>query len=129
VTSETIKAAGAAPAGMADVYLETASRELDQLRSACARFAHVIEARDAGVNEFIAKPVAGMCLFRCVQETIERPRQFAKTTDYFGPDRRRRSGEDYHGEKRRKRELTSTARSPSQSEIDCVIVGETIDEE
>jgi hypothetical protein len=40
-------------------------------------------------------------LYKRVVEIIERPRQFIKTDDYFGPDRRRKHVENYKGPYRR----------------------------
>lgn len=58
----------------------------------------VKEARDAGVNEFLVKPMAPVDLMRRIQSIIEKPRPFIRDDDYFGPDRRRRmmafDGED-----------------------------------
>ncbi len=50
---------------------------------------NVFEARDAGVNEFVAKPISARSLMLRVKEIIERPRLFVQSDDYFGPDRRR----------------------------------------
>ena len=52
--------------------------------------ARVEEARDAGVTEFLAKPVASEALYARLESIIERPRPFVRTPDFFGPDRRRR---------------------------------------
>lgn len=49
----------------------------------------VIEARDAGVNEFLAKPISAKGLFSRMISVVERPRPFIRTKTYFGPDRRR----------------------------------------
>jgi PleD family two-component response regulator len=58
----------------------------------------VKEARDAGVNEFLVKPMAPVDLMRRIQSIIEKPRPFVRNDNYFGPDRRRRmmpfDGED-----------------------------------
>ena len=51
--------------------------------------ARVEEARDAGVTEFLAKPVTSEALYARIETIIERPRPFIKTGDFFGPDRRR----------------------------------------
>lgn len=50
----------------------------------------VEEARDAGVTEFLAKPVTSEALYARIESIIERPRPFIKTGDFFVPDRRRR---------------------------------------
>ena len=49
-------------------------------------------ARDAGVNEFVAKPFSPDIIFKRIQKIIESPRQFVYTPTYFGPDRRRSRG-------------------------------------
>jgi DNA-binding response OmpR family regulator len=60
----------------------------------------VIEARDAGVSEFLVKPFTTKSLYQRIVHLIERPRQFVRSGEYFGPDRRRRV-EDFAGEDRR----------------------------
>lgn len=61
----------------------------------------VLEARDAGVNEFLAKPISAKALWARINSLIERPRPFIRAEEYFGPDRRRRQTE-YDGPERRK---------------------------
>lgn len=61
----------------------------------------VAEARDAGVNEILAKPVTVRGVLSRISEVIENPRPFLRTQDYFGPERRRRADPDYMGEMRR----------------------------
>lgn len=64
---------------------------------------HRVEAaRDAGVTEFLAKPVAVKKLLSRVLEIVERPRPFVRCTGYFGPDRRRRGIAIHNGPWRRK---------------------------
>ena len=62
---------------------------------------HVMQARDAGVNEFIAKPVSVKTMMSRLVSVIENPRPFVRTTAYFGPCRRRRGAEEYRGPERR----------------------------
>jgi CheY-like chemotaxis protein len=63
---------------------------------------HRVEAaRDAGVTEFLAKPITAANLFARITEIVERPRAFVRCDSYFGPDRRRRTIEDYAGPWRR----------------------------
>ena len=51
---------------------------------------HRVEAaRDAGVTEFLAKPITAHNLFSRIAEIVERPRAFVRCDSYFGPDRRR----------------------------------------
>lgn len=58
-------------------------------------------ARDAGVTEFLAKPITAHNLMSRLAEIVERPRPFVKCETYFGPDRRRRKKTDYAGPWRR----------------------------
>jgi len=62
-------------------------------------------ARDAGVTEFLAKPITAHTLFSRIAEIVERPRAFVRCDSYFGPDRRRRAIEDYAGPRRRKEDM------------------------
>ena len=61
----------------------------------------VMEARDAGVTEFVVKPITAKAILDRIQAVIIRPRAFVKTDGYFGPDRRRMSSAAYTGVKRR----------------------------
>ena len=61
----------------------------------------VFEARDAGVTEFVVKPITAKAIFDRIQACIVRPRPFVKTEGYFGPDRRRTDAKNYRGELRR----------------------------
>ena len=69
--------------------------------SAYSEKKHVVQARDAGANEFLCKPVSASALFRRIQNVIENPRPFIKTRNFFGPDRRRYNNPNYAGEERR----------------------------
>lgn len=62
---------------------------------------HVIQARDAGVNEFIAKPVSVKTMMSRLVSVIEHPRPYVRTGGYFGPCRRRRTIGKYQGPERR----------------------------
>lgn len=61
----------------------------------------VYEARDAGVTEFVVKPITAKAILDRIQSVIWRPRPFVKTDGYFGPDRRRLNSENYRGPRRR----------------------------
>ena len=63
--------------------------------------ARVEEARDAGVSEFILKPLATAALVERMEAVILRPRPFVRALAYFGPDRRRRTDPGYRGPLRR----------------------------
>lgn len=73
---------------------------------------HVNKARDAGINEFIAKPVSVKTMMQRLAAVIEHPRPYVRTSVYFGPCRRRRSTDDYRGPERRK----ETAKQPEAAE-------------
>lgn len=62
----------------------------------------VIKARDVGVTEFLVKPFSAKTMARRITVVIESPRQFVRTDDFFGPDRRRHKVSNYTGEERRK---------------------------
>lgn len=63
---------------------------------------HRVEAaRDAGVTEFLAKPITAQNLFLRIAEIVERPRPYVRCEQFFGPDRRRRVEEHYSGPYRR----------------------------
>jgi CheY-like chemotaxis protein len=61
----------------------------------------VAEARDAGVNEFLAKPVTARGVIHRINLLIEHPRPFIRCATYFGPDRRRRADPAFTGPWRR----------------------------
>ena len=65
----------------------------------------VTAARDAGVTEFLAKPISAKGLYQRIVNVIANPRPFIKTKTYFGPDRRRNIAvrqRHYAGPERRK---------------------------
>jgi CheY-like chemotaxis protein len=62
----------------------------------------VAEARDVGVTEFLSKPVTARGVIERITRVIENPRPFVRTSDYFGPDRRRRDDPNYEGPWRRR---------------------------
>ena len=63
--------------------------------------ARVHEARNAGVNEFLAKPLTARGVVERINQVVEHPRPYVKTADYFGPDRRRRADPNFQGPFRR----------------------------
>jgi CheY-like chemotaxis protein len=63
--------------------------------------ARVETARDAGVTEFLAKPITPFNLYSRIAEIVERPRAFVRCESYFGPDRRRKALDTYTGPWRR----------------------------
>ncbi len=51
--------------------------------------AYVQKARDAGIDEFVAKPVSAKTLYERLAAVIDKRRPFIDAPKYFGPDRRR----------------------------------------
>lgn len=64
----------------------------------------VIEARDIGVTEFLAKPITARTLIDRLNSVIVKARPFIKTEGFFGPDRRRVGDGSYKGAPRRARD-------------------------
>ena len=62
----------------------------------------VQSARDAGVTEFVVKPISAKALYQRIVSVVANPRPFIKTNNYFGPDRRRHHGSSFTGPERRK---------------------------
>lgn len=57
---------------------------------------HNVEmARDAGITEFLSKPISAEALYARIHAVVHRKRTFIETKPYTGPDRRRRRAE--HG--------------------------------
>lgn len=78
-------------------------------------------ARDSGVSEVIARPFAPKSALERLIYLVEKPRQFVRTEDFFGPDRRRSLIADYEGQERRVApEPNSGATDASSSDrVDC----------
>lgn len=66
---------------------------------------HVRQARDVGINEFLAKPITIKAMLTRLITVIENPRPFVRCDNYFGPCRRRRVMAAYQGVERRSPEL------------------------
>ncbi len=81
----------ASPNPFVPVIMLTGHTHLNQVR----------EARDAGINEFIAKPVSVKTMMQRMMSVIEHPRPYVRTKSYFGPCRRRRADAEYTGPERR----------------------------
>lgn len=66
-----------------------------------ATAATIAALRDAGANEILVKPLTGEKLVGRIRAMLRTPRAFVDTAAYFGPDRRRSTGENYTGPRRR----------------------------
>ena len=62
----------------------------------------VLTARDAGVSEFLVKPISAKQLYERVLSVVAHPGGYIRTKTYFGPDRRRPLDENLSGPERRK---------------------------
>ena len=66
----------------------------------------VAAARDAGVNELVAKPISAKTLLDRIVAVCNQPRDFVRTSSYCGPCRRRGGDEAlYGGPLRRKADM------------------------
>ncbi|MBU6371129.1 MAG: response regulator [Alphaproteobacteria bacterium] len=86
-----LRRAGDSPCPMVPVIMMTGHSERR----------HVLAARDAGVTEFVAKPISAKALCARIESALMAPRSFVKATAYVGPNRRRRSESTYEGPSRR----------------------------
>ena len=59
--------------------------------SGYTEYSRITEARDAGVNEFLAKPISVSGLGNRIVSLINNERPFIRTKNYFGPCRRRKN--------------------------------------
>jgi CheY-like chemotaxis protein len=64
----------------------------------------VTEARDAGVNEYLAKPISAKSIYQRFASIIDNPRPFIRTKTFFGPCRRRQDMGPPRGVPERRRE-------------------------
>ncbi|NMM45159.1 response regulator [Rhodospirillaceae bacterium KN72] len=69
-----------APACEVPILMMTGHTELKRVQA----------ARDAGVTEFLAKPISAASLHQRLMTLFEQPRPFVRASSYVGPDRRRR---------------------------------------
>jgi len=70
----------------------------------------IIAARDAGVDEYLIKPLTIVSLTQKLEAVLKRRRPFIETSAYIGPDRRRRVV-PFEGADRRDAAALRTARS------------------
>jgi two-component system chemotaxis response regulator CheY len=67
----------------------------------------VLAARDAGVSEILVKPYTVLGLYGKIEDLIEKPRAFVKTSSFLGPDRRHKKEATRAGIERRVRKPVS----------------------
>ena len=61
----------------------------------------LMSARQAGINEFLLKPVSAQGVLSRIEEVVLRPRKFIDSRNYVGPCRRRKEDPAYAGPWRR----------------------------
>ncbi len=81
----------------------------------------IVEARDTGITEFIAKPLSAKTLMARVTAVIEHPRPFIRSARYFGPDRRRGRTSDYPGPDRRQSVADGRGATLSHEEVEALL--------
>ncbi|MFT4091556.1 MAG: response regulator [Asticcacaulis sp.] len=69
----------------------------------------VVDAVNAGADEFVIKPFSTTSLLRAVQAVLLRPRPFIVAAGYVGPCRRRRVKSNYNGPLRRADDIEQEA--------------------
>jgi CheY-like chemotaxis protein len=89
--AQLIRTSPQTPNPFVPVIMLTGYTTLDKVRA----------ARDAGINEFLAKPVSVKAVMSRLVAVIEQPRPYVRTKLYFGPCRRRRGQDEYRGPERR----------------------------
>jgi len=85
----------------------------------------VVEARDVGVHEFLAKPISAKGLYSRIRAIIERPRVFVRAGSFFGPERRRRDSPTYMGAERRQQSVET---GPGDGELSQAEVEELLND-
>lgn len=69
--------------------------------SAHTEVGQVKRARDAGVTEFLAKPISAKTLLVRFCSVIDHQRAFVRSAKFVGPDRRRHTDQAFQGKERR----------------------------
>ena len=70
-----------------------------------ANLDEIIAARDAGANEYLAKPLSAKILDLRLHAVVAHPRPFIRSDDFFGPDRRRHGKVLFRGPDRRNEDV------------------------
>ena len=86
-----LRRSGDSPNQMAPVIMVTGHSTVQRVH----------QARDAGVNEFLTKPLTARGVIERVAKVIDHPRAFIRSANYIGPERRRRVDPNFAGPWRR----------------------------
>ncbi|WP_232037159.1 response regulator [Asticcacaulis excentricus] len=79
---------------------------------------NIVRARDAGINEVIAKPFSAQVLLDHLRHVLTCEREWIVTPHYTGPDRRKRTPVSYAGPWRRASDAEAT--SPTDTEVSAM---------
>lgn len=87
---------------------------------------HVTSARDAGITEYLAKPISARIIYSRLCSVIERPRTFIEADNFVGPDRRRQRDPYKVGQARRdsdriKVEIDGAPREVTDDDINAML--------
>jgi len=91
--------------------------------SAETGYTSITKARDAGITEFLAKPVSAKFVYDRLAAVICRPRPFVRADSYFGPERRWRNLEPFYERRQRPFEYNPKNRFRDEGEHIQVTVG------
>jgi len=102
-------------------YIRTGTDRIDPfvpviIVSGHAELREIIAARDAGANEYLAKPLSAKLVELRLNAVLQHPRPFIRSDNFFGPDRRRHELSTHGKTERRsqKPEIVDSAR-PDQA--------------
>lgn len=77
--------------------------------------AQILSARDAGVHEFMRRPITMGDLQKRLEAVSGRPRDWIEAVEYVGPDRRRFNSAGYKGPRKRRTDGTVKVQRINQS--------------
>ncbi|MSO84831.1 MAG: response regulator [Rhodospirillales bacterium] len=83
--------------------------------SAYTEVHHVVASRDAGADQFLAKPFTVKLIFQHLKTVVEHQQPFVRTKAYFGPDRRRKTKPAPDGWERRGAKPKDAAPKPDSA--------------
>lgn len=92
--------------------------------SSYSEFSRVVAARDAGVHEFLVKPITAKSLYQRIAFIVQNPRPFIQVSGYFGPDRRRVQDPRFSGPYRRKDDQVNLRHNANDDDDDGLTWGD-----
>jgi len=76
----------------------------------------VEEARDAGITEFLAKPISAQAVYHRLAQIIDKPRPFLRSKKFTGPDRRRKKADAMNEQHARRETDAQNENEPTDSD-------------